>query len=74
MILHHHQAVEMAALVRDRTNRQPLVDAARRIDASQADEIEFMRKWLRDRGQAAPDPAAMHAHARDAGDGARCPE
>ena len=64
MILHHHQAVEMAALVKERTNRQALVDAARRIDASQADEINFMRKWLRDRGQAAPDPSAeqmMHA-------------
>ena len=61
MILHHRQAVEMAALVRDRTNRQPLVDAARRIDASQADEIAFMSKWLRDRSQVAPDPAAMHA-------------
>jgi uncharacterized protein (DUF305 family) len=65
MILHHAQAVQMAALVKDRTNRQALVDAARRIDASQADEINFMRKWLRDRGQTAPDPAAaghmMHA-------------
>src|SRR6476659_10770892 len=60
MIVHHQQAVEMAALVRDRTNRQALVDAARRIDASQADEINFMRKWLRDRGQSAPNPAAMH--------------
>jgi uncharacterized protein (DUF305 family) len=61
MILHHHQAVEMAALVKERTNRQALVDAARRIDASQADEIAFMGKWLRDRGQPAPDPMAMHA-------------
>ena len=65
MILHHAQAVEMASLVKDRTNRQALVDAARRIDASQADEISFMRKWLRDRGQTAPDPATaapmMHA-------------
>jgi uncharacterized protein (DUF305 family) len=65
MILHHAQAVEMASLVKDRTNRQALVDAARRIDASQADEINFMRKWLRDRGQTAPDPATaapmMHA-------------
>ena len=60
MILHHHQAVEMAALVKERTNRQAIVDAARRIDASQADEINFMRKWLRDRGQAAPDPSAEH--------------
>src|SRR4051794_14820427 len=48
MIMHHQQAVQMAALVKDRTNKQALVDAARRIDASQADEINFMRKWLRD--------------------------
>src|SRR5215218_301134 len=62
MIVHHHQAVEMAALVKDRTNRQPIVDVAKRIDASQADEMKFMRKWLSDRGQTAPDPAghAMH--------------
>lgn len=64
MILHHHQAVQMAALVRDRTNRKALVDVAGRIDASQADEIDFMRKWLLERGQDAPDPAndphAMH--------------
>jgi uncharacterized protein (DUF305 family) len=64
MIVHHQQAVEMAALVKGRTNRQPLIDAARRIDASQDDEIAFMRKWLRDRGQEASVPAnampAMH--------------
>lgn len=60
MIVHHHQAVEMAALVRDRTNRQGVVDAARRINASQDDEIAFMRKWLRDRGQSAPDPKSMN--------------
>ena len=61
MIVHHHQAVQMAALVKDRTNRQPIVDVAKRIDASQADEMKFMRKWLSDRGQTAPDPAAGHA-------------
>jgi uncharacterized protein (DUF305 family) len=64
MIRHHHQAVEMVALVKDRTNNQALLDAAGRIEASQADEIEFMQNWLRQRGQAAPDPAAAHgAHA-----------
>ena len=56
MIVHHHQAVQMAALVKDRTNRQPIVDVAKRIDASQADEMKFMRKWLSDRGQTAPIP------------------
>jgi uncharacterized protein (DUF305 family) len=61
MIRHHHQAVRMAALVEDRTNRQAVIDAAGRIDASQADEIEFMQTWLRERGQAVPEPAAAHA-------------
>ncbi len=62
MIPHHYQAVEMAALVADRTNRRELIDVAGRIDASQADEIAFMQDWLRARGQDAPDPAARQAH------------
>ena len=61
MILHHNQAVQMAALVGDRTNRQELLDVASRIDASQADEIAFMHRWLRERGQAAPKPTAHEA-------------
>ncbi len=61
MILHHQQAVDMAALVKDRTNRKALVDAARRIDASQDDEIAFMRKWLTERGQAVQLPGGEHA-------------
>jgi uncharacterized protein (DUF305 family) len=58
MIPHHHQALEMAALVGDRTNRPELVDVAGRIDASQNDEIEFMQDWLRERGVRVPDPEA----------------
>ncbi|MEO1038215.1 MAG: DUF305 domain-containing protein [Pseudomonadota bacterium] len=63
MIIHHQQAVDMAALVGDRTNRESLVTLAGRIDATQADEIDFMQSWLTDRGEHAPDPtgeAAMH--------------
>jgi len=64
MILHHYQAVQMTALVKGRTNNKALVDAAGRIDGSQADEIAFMRNWLLERGHDAPDPAndphAMH--------------
>jgi uncharacterized protein (DUF305 family) len=58
MILHHAQAVEMAALVSQRTNTQAVRDIAGRIDASQADEIEFMQGWLRERGETAPVPGA----------------
>lgn len=58
MIPHHNQAVQMSALVADRTNRPELVDVAGRIDASQADEIEFMQQWLETRGEKVPDPSA----------------
>ena len=61
MILHHAQAVEMAALVAGRTNTQAIRDISGRINASQADEIEFMQGWLRERGQDAPTPAGGHA-------------
>ncbi|MEM8615869.1 MAG: DUF305 domain-containing protein [Pseudomonadota bacterium] len=54
MIPHHQQAVEMAALVKDRTNNESLVAIAERIDASQADEIDFMQTWLAERGEAVP--------------------
>ncbi len=60
MIHHHQQAVEMVKLVKGRTTRQELLDIAERITASQADEIKFMQTWLRERGEAAPDPSAGH--------------
>ena len=56
MMPHHHQAIEMAELVGDRTNRPELVDVAGRINASQDDEIKFMQTWLRERGEDVPDP------------------
>lgn len=55
MIAHHQQAVDMAALVKQRTNRAELVTIAGRIESSQADEISFMRGWLAERGE----PLAM---------------
>ena len=70
MIPHHHQAVQMAALVADRTNRPELIDLAGRIDASQDDEIAFMQQWLRARGERVPEPTAhegMHTGHRVAG-------
>ncbi|MEX2497136.1 MAG: DUF305 domain-containing protein [Woeseia sp.] len=61
MIPHHHQAMQMAALVPDRTNRPELIDLAGRISASQGDEIAFMKNWLRERGERVPEPSAHEA-------------
>lgn len=74
MIAHHAQAVEMTALVAERSIRTDVQMLARRIQASQADEIELMQRWLEDRGEEAPqvelvtgrlldgDPHAGHDH------------
>jgi uncharacterized protein (DUF305 family) len=70
MIPHHQQAIDMAALANDRTNRKELLDAAGRIDASQKDEIEFMQTWLAARSEPAPDATAHSAHASHDASGA----
>ena len=62
MIGHHAQAVEMVALILDRTASNDLRMLGKRIDVSQADEIDMMKHWLRVRGQQVPDQNAMHRH------------
>jgi uncharacterized protein (DUF305 family) len=69
MIPHHQQALDMAALAKDRTNREELIEAAGRIDASQKDEIEFMREWLEEREELASASADHGDHAAHAGAG-----
>ncbi len=56
MIVHHGQALEMAKLVKDRTNNADIITVAGRIEASQADEITFMNTWLGERGEPLEDP------------------
>ncbi|MFB0612860.1 DUF305 domain-containing protein [Aurantiacibacter poecillastricola] len=65
MIVHHQQAVDMAALVQERTNTPEIVAVAGRIDASQEDEMSFMRDWLEERGE--PVEMAGMGHADHAG-------
>ncbi|MBC7158700.1 MAG: DUF305 domain-containing protein, partial [Porphyrobacter sp.] len=65
MIVHHQQAVDMAALVPERTNTPEIIAAAGRITASQQDEMAFMRGWLADRG--APAEMAGMGHVDHAG-------
>jgi uncharacterized protein (DUF305 family) len=62
MIPHHAQALAMTALVPERTTREDVRLLARRIELSQVDEIELMRAWLTQRGEAAPAPAVEHMH------------
>lgn len=65
MIVHHQQALDMAALVDERTSTPEIRAVAGRIDASQEDEMNFMRDWLTQRGE--PVEMAGMGHADHAG-------
>ncbi|HEV8208977.1 MAG TPA: DUF305 domain-containing protein [Vicinamibacterales bacterium] len=60
MIGHHAQAVEMVALVPQRSASDAVRKLAQRIDVSQQDEMKMMREWLQARSQQIPDPRAHH--------------
>jgi uncharacterized protein (DUF305 family) len=60
MIPHHAQALEMTALVPDRTTNTDLHLLAERIEISQQDEILLMQTWLTQRGLPVPTPHANH--------------
>jgi len=60
MIGHHAQALEMVALVAERSRNEDLKRLALRIDVSQRDEMQMMREWLTRRDEAPPDPHAHH--------------
>ena len=62
MIGHHAQAIEMTDLLYSRTNRDDMRALAKRIDISQADEINMMKHWLEVRGQEVPNEHAHHMH------------
>jgi uncharacterized protein (DUF305 family) len=59
MIMHHGQAVEMTALMTSRTHNQDLLSLGKRISISQTDEMDFMKRWLADRGISISDSQAM---------------
>ncbi|HEY5883797.1 MAG TPA: DUF305 domain-containing protein [Pyrinomonadaceae bacterium] len=66
MIIHHAQAVEMTALIASHTDNKEIRTLGARISKSQSDEIKFMERWLRLRGQETSIPMnempAVHAH------------
>ena len=51
MIMHHGQAVEMTALINERSTNRELRLLGARISHSQADEMKYMERWLRLRGE-----------------------
>jgi len=60
MISHHAQALSMAALAPTHGAGAQLLKLAEKIDISQKDEIELMRRWLVERDQAVPDAGHLH--------------
>lgn len=69
MIHHHAQALEMAALVPDRSTRRDLNLLAKRIEVAQKDEIRLMQDWLERRGEDAPHVDFSTGVVHAAGDG-----
>jgi uncharacterized protein (DUF305 family) len=61
MIGHHAQAVVMATMAPTHGASAQVALFCRKILRSQADEIELMQGWLRDRGEQVPDPKDPHA-------------
>jgi uncharacterized protein (DUF305 family) len=61
MIGHHAQAVVMAKMAPTHGAGQQVALFCRKIINSQADEIELMQNWLRDRGEKVPEPGDPHA-------------
>jgi uncharacterized protein (DUF305 family) len=51
MIMHHAQAVEMTAMIELRTKNKGVRLIGAKISQSQADEINFMKRWLTRRGE-----------------------
>lgn len=65
MIPHHAQALEMTALVEDRTERDDVALFAQRIEISQEAEIDQMEDWLAARGE----PLSAEDHQQHAAGG-----
>jgi len=72
MIMHHAQAVEMTAMISERTQNKDIRLLGARISQSQSDEINFMRRWLALRGEPDSPPMAemksSHSHGSNTSD------
>jgi len=55
MIHHHAQALQMTALIPERTTSTAIRQMGLRMEISQKDEIGIMERWLRARGEEVPE-------------------
>ena len=62
MIMHHAQAVEMVALIEERSKSKDLRLLGARISKSQTDEMNFMKRWLEARGEPISHSMPSHGH------------
>jgi uncharacterized protein (DUF305 family) len=62
MIHHHAQALVMARMAPSHDAGGAIQVLAERIIVGQNDEIAIMQRWLRDRGEPVPEPAAAASH------------
>jgi uncharacterized protein (DUF305 family) len=65
MIHHHAQAVIMAQWAPTHGAGAAVRALAERIDVAQRDEMNFMKRWLTERHEQAPDPVASSHDAHD---------
>lgn len=61
MMGHHAQAIVMSGKAPTHGASEMVLQLAQKIDISQRDEIEMMRQWLLERGQAVPTDEQMLA-------------
>jgi uncharacterized protein (DUF305 family) len=61
MIHHHAQALLIAGWAPTHGASQAVRILCERVIVAQQDEIDLMRRWLRDWGEPAPDPDPSHA-------------
>jgi uncharacterized protein (DUF305 family) len=60
MIAHHRQALEMTAMVEQRTESRDIRAVSKRMDVGQTDEIAQLEKWLTERGEDVPGAHTQH--------------
>jgi len=65
MIPHHRQALEMTAMVEQRTDSRDIRALSERMDVGQTDEVAQLENWLTERGEDVPGAHGQHGAGHD---------